>query len=90
MSTTSPIFRNGHSIAAASAMTAPASASADAECAHQSESTSVMRERTYDKGMDVDYLLGLLRNQRETGTLRIDVSQGSINGIRFEQRQRIP
>ena len=54
-----------------------------------SESHSVVRERTFDNGMDIDYLLGLLRNQRVTGTLRIDLSQGGIGGIRLEERQKL-
>lgn len=54
-----------------------------------SESHAVVRERVYDRGMDIDYLLGLLRNLRTTGTLRIDISQGTVNGIRLEERQKL-
>jgi len=53
------------------------------------ESQSVVRERTFDNEMDIAYLIGLLRNQRVTGTLRIDISQGGINSIRLEERQKL-
>ena len=55
-----------------------------------SESHAVVRETTYDRGIDIDYLLGLFRNQGKTGTLRIDISQGTVNAVRFEERQKLP
>lgn len=56
---------------------------------HISEATAVIRERTYHRDSDIAYVIGLLRNQAATGTLRIDLSQGGVGGIRFEERQRI-
>jgi hypothetical protein len=56
---------------------------------HLSEATAVVRERTYHRDTDLAYLLGLLRNQAATGTLRIDLSQGGVGTIRFEERQSI-
>lgn len=64
-------------------------ARAEVPVSHVSESHAVVRETVYDRGMDVDYLLGLLRNQRVTGTLRVDISQGTVNGIRLEERQKL-
>ena len=56
---------------------------------HVSEATAVVRERTYHRDTDIAYLLGLLRNTAATGTLRIDLSQGGVGNIRFEERQAI-
>lgn len=54
------------------------------------ESVSAIRETKYPRDYDIPYLLGLFRNQGTTGTLRIDISQGTVNGIRFEERQKLP
>jgi hypothetical protein len=56
---------------------------------HVSEATAVVRERTYHRDSDISYILGLLRTTAATGTLRIDLSQGGVGAIRFEERQRI-
>lgn len=56
---------------------------------HVNEATSVIRERTYHRDTDIAYVIGLLRNQAATGTLHIDLSQGGVGSIRFEERQRI-
>lgn len=57
---------------------------------HVAESSAVVRERSYDRDTDIAYLLGLFRNQRTTGTLRIDISQGTVNGVRLEERKKLP
>lgn len=62
----------------------------EAASLHVAESTSVSRERSYPPGTDIDYLLGLIRNQRGTGQVIVDISQGSICNIRFIEKQRIP
>lgn len=49
----------------------------------------VLKETVYHRETDIDYLLGLLRNQRITGTLRIDISQGTVGAIRLEERQKL-
>lgn len=56
---------------------------------HVSEATAVVRVRTYHRDEDIAYLLGLLRIQAATGTLHIDLSQGGVGSIRFEERQKI-
>jgi hypothetical protein len=61
----------------------------DAAEPHVAESHTVTRMRTFDSGMDVGYLLGLLRNQLATGTLHIDLNQGGISNIRFEEKQKL-
>jgi hypothetical protein len=78
---------NGHTT---TAIQSPSDLSEIADDAlHVSESTSVSRERQYPSGTDIDYLLGLLRNQRSTGQLVIDLSQGSVCNIRFLEKQRV-
>jgi hypothetical protein len=56
---------------------------------HVSQSTSVSRETQYNPDTDIDYLLGLLRNQRATGQLVVDISQGSKCNVRFVEKQKI-
>jgi hypothetical protein len=56
---------------------------------HLTEATSVVRERTYHRDSDIAYIIGLLRTQAATGTLRIDLSQGGIGSIRFEERKKL-
>lgn len=56
---------------------------------HVSEATVVSRERQYNAGDDIGYLLGLFRNQRLTGQLVINLSQGSVCDIRFKETQKI-
>lgn len=53
------------------------------------ESHHILRERTFHRDDDVNYLLGLFRNQAVTGTLMIDLSQGAVNSIRLAERQKI-
>lgn len=62
----------------------------DPEQPHVAETHAVIKETVYHRETDIDYLLGLIRNQRKTGTLRIDISQGTVNAIRLEERQKLP
>lgn len=59
------------------------------DSAQVSEATAVVRTRTYHRDSDISYLLGLLRIQGATGTLHVDLSQGAVGSIRFEERQKI-
>jgi hypothetical protein len=58
-----------------------------------SESTRIIRDRQFSpEGGDCDAIVrALCHLQREhvTGTLMIDLSQGSLNSIRFSEQHRI-
>jgi len=47
------------------------------------ERHKLTRERTFPATMNLADLLTLLRRERVTGTLTIDLSSGGVNGIRL-------
>ena len=53
------------------------------------ESFTLVRERTYEAA-DLMHIIMQLRNERSTGTLRINLSQGGICNITFHDKQPVP
>ena len=53
------------------------------------ETFTLLRECHYEAD-DLMHIIMDLRQQRLTGTLRINFSQGGINGVTFHQKQPIP
>lgn len=57
------------------------------------ESTRIVRDRQFSpEGGDCDAIVRALchlQRERVTGTLMIDLSQGSLNSIRFSEQHRI-
>lgn len=53
------------------------------------ESFTLVRERTYEAA-DLMHIIMQLRNERSTGTLRINLSQGGIVNVQFHEKQPIP
>lgn len=52
------------------------------------ETTHIIRERTYAPAQ-LDNVIALLRQQHLTGTLCIDVSEGTLCGVRFREEQKV-
>ena len=55
----------------------------------RSESHHVVRERVYPQSSYVEDLLGMLRLEHATGNLVINLNQGGVARIAFEEKERI-
>lgn len=52
------------------------------------EQHHLVRERLFGT-TDVSLIVAALHDSRSTGTLLIDLSQGSVNSIRFSERHKV-
>jgi len=53
------------------------------------DSHSLTRERQFASNIPLMELFVMLRNERATGTILIDVHDGGVGGIRFREERRI-
>lgn len=55
---------------------------------HVAESQHIVRTRQFPTDTELAIILSDLRRSHATGTLMIDLGQGSVNGVRFREEQK--